>query len=324
MSFSFSASGSACPCVLEVADGVGVERAGGGGRAQQRAAEARALFVGPVDQLQRDLRRLALVAPQDLDRRQQPEAPVQPAAVRHRVDVRSDDDDLVLAPAIVAHRLPAASRSTVASVSSSFLSSHSRAARQSSLHASRRAPSGPSRQLREFMQVLERTLPVEIGHARDNWRNSRAVWGSCSHDSLDAHHRALTGAFALVSGAPTPPPATGRPWSSAATRTCARRSSRARCVVQEGAEDADALHASGVDAGRAEVAQGRGPGLQRVGDRAGELGKYTYDKTVQDLLAPASYRAVVDFRWRDGRGRRSGPSGRSPRSAGSRTRGPTS
>jgi hypothetical protein len=29
------------------------------------------------------------------------------------------------------------------------------------------------------------------------------------------------------------------------------------------------------------------------------VGKYTYDKTVQDLLAPASYRAVVDFRWRD-------------------------
>jgi len=33
------------------------------------------------------------------------------------------------------------------------------------------------------------------------------------------------------------------------------------------------------------------------------LGKYTYDKTVQDLLAPASYRAVVDFRWRDRRGK---------------------
>jgi hypothetical protein len=33
------------------------------------------------------------------------------------------------------------------------------------------------------------------------------------------------------------------------------------------------------------------------------LAKYTYDKTVQDLLAPASYRAVVDFRWRDRRGR---------------------
>jgi hypothetical protein len=33
------------------------------------------------------------------------------------------------------------------------------------------------------------------------------------------------------------------------------------------------------------------------------LGKYTYDKTVQDLLAPASYRAVVDFRWRDRKGK---------------------
>jgi hypothetical protein len=33
------------------------------------------------------------------------------------------------------------------------------------------------------------------------------------------------------------------------------------------------------------------------------VGKYTYDKTVQDLLAPASYRAVVDFRWRDRRGK---------------------
>ena len=33
------------------------------------------------------------------------------------------------------------------------------------------------------------------------------------------------------------------------------------------------------------------------------LGKYTYSKTVQNLLAPASYRAVVNFRWRDGRGK---------------------
>jgi hypothetical protein len=31
--------------------------------------------------------------------------------------------------------------------------------------------------------------------------------------------------------------------------------------------------------------------------------KYSYAKTVQDLLAPASYRAVVDFRWRDRRGK---------------------
>jgi hypothetical protein len=33
------------------------------------------------------------------------------------------------------------------------------------------------------------------------------------------------------------------------------------------------------------------------------VGKYTYDKTVQDLLAPASYRAVVDFRWKSKAGK---------------------
>lgn len=31
--------------------------------------------------------------------------------------------------------------------------------------------------------------------------------------------------------------------------------------------------------------------------------RYTYEKTVQNLLAPASYRAVVHFRWRDARGK---------------------
>jgi hypothetical protein len=33
------------------------------------------------------------------------------------------------------------------------------------------------------------------------------------------------------------------------------------------------------------------------------LGLFLYDKTVQELLAPASYRAVVDFRWRNAAGR---------------------
>jgi len=31
--------------------------------------------------------------------------------------------------------------------------------------------------------------------------------------------------------------------------------------------------------------------------------RYTYDKTVQELFAPAGYRAVLNFRWRDARGR---------------------
>ena len=34
-----------------------------------------------------------------------------------------------------------------------------------------------------------------------------------------------------------------------------------------------------------------------------KAGRYVYDKTVQQLLAPAEYRAVVRFRWRDSHGR---------------------
>ena len=33
------------------------------------------------------------------------------------------------------------------------------------------------------------------------------------------------------------------------------------------------------------------------------LGRYLYDKTVSGLLAPAGYRAVVDFRWRNAAGK---------------------
>jgi hypothetical protein len=33
------------------------------------------------------------------------------------------------------------------------------------------------------------------------------------------------------------------------------------------------------------------------------VGRYSYDKTVEQLLAPASYRAVIEFRWKNGRGK---------------------
>jgi CARDB len=36
---------------------------------------------------------------------------------------------------------------------------------------------------------------------------------------------------------------------------------------------------------------------------APRAGRYLYDKTVEQLLAPGEYRAVVHFRWRDARGR---------------------
>jgi hypothetical protein len=32
------------------------------------------------------------------------------------------------------------------------------------------------------------------------------------------------------------------------------------------------------------------------------VGRYSYDKTVEQLLAPASYRAVIEFRWKNSRG----------------------
>jgi hypothetical protein len=33
------------------------------------------------------------------------------------------------------------------------------------------------------------------------------------------------------------------------------------------------------------------------------FGKYTYDKTVEQLVTPANYRTVISFRWRDARGK---------------------
>jgi hypothetical protein len=33
------------------------------------------------------------------------------------------------------------------------------------------------------------------------------------------------------------------------------------------------------------------------------IGKYAYDKTVEELVMPASYRTVITFRWRDARGK---------------------
>jgi hypothetical protein len=34
-----------------------------------------------------------------------------------------------------------------------------------------------------------------------------------------------------------------------------------------------------------------------------KVGRYLYDKTVEKLIAPADYRAVLQFRWRDAKGR---------------------
>ena len=71
-------------------------RPGGGARAERRAAEARAFLVGPVDEANGRCR-LALLgeAPHDLDTGDDVERAVQPAAVRHRVDVPADQHRLL-------------------------------------------------------------------------------------------------------------------------------------------------------------------------------------------------------------------------------------
>ena len=82
--------------VLEVADLVDLERAGAGRGAEQAAAEARALLVGPVDEAQPDRAVAFGVLAQDLKGGEQPQRAVEPAAGGHGVDVRADDHEAVL------------------------------------------------------------------------------------------------------------------------------------------------------------------------------------------------------------------------------------
>src|ERR1019366_7429513 len=62
--------------------------AGEGGRAQQTAAEPRALFIRPVDHAHRN-RRTAVIfrgePAQNFERRHYSETSIEPAAVRHRI-----------------------------------------------------------------------------------------------------------------------------------------------------------------------------------------------------------------------------------------------
>ena len=71
-------------------------RAGRGRRAEERPAEARPLLVGPGDEPHRH-RRLALGgdAPDHLDAGEHVQAAVEPAAVRHRVQVAADQQRAV-------------------------------------------------------------------------------------------------------------------------------------------------------------------------------------------------------------------------------------
>ena len=66
-------------------------RAAGSRRTEERAAEPRALLVRPVHEAHCQRRRPLLGdPPQHLDARHDVEAAVEPAAVRHRIDVAAD------------------------------------------------------------------------------------------------------------------------------------------------------------------------------------------------------------------------------------------
>ena len=96
--------------VLEVADLVDVERARAGRGAEQAAPEARALLVGPVDEAQPDRPLAVGVRAQHLERGEEPERAVEPAARRarsRRASRRSRSPSC--SPGRSAHTLPAAS-----------------------------------------------------------------------------------------------------------------------------------------------------------------------------------------------------------------------
>ena len=65
-------------------------------RAEQRATEAGAFFIGPVDEPDRDGRGTRLGdSPQHLRAGDDVEAAVEPATVRHRVDMAADQDGVL-------------------------------------------------------------------------------------------------------------------------------------------------------------------------------------------------------------------------------------
>ena len=145
--------------IREVAHRVGIERPAGRGGAEEAAAETRALLVGPVDERDGAGRRaLRGDRAQRLERAHHAERAVQPAAVRHGVDVRADDHGLrpvagEAGPEVAGlvdvdlHRqLGEASRSSP------------RAFSHSSVQHSRLAPPGPPGQIGERAQVGDGAL----------------------------------------------------------------------------------------------------------------------------------------------------------------------
>ena len=148
--------------VGEAAHRVGLQRAGGRARAQQAAPEARALLVGPADELERQRPRLGRLRAQHLEAGEDVEDPVEPPAVGTEsrcppmITKRSES------PGAVAQRLPATSLSTLTpSMAASWSRNQSLAAFQVSVQATRWAPS--SSPVRPFIALAG---PQRLGPGR--------------------------------------------------------------------------------------------------------------------------------------------------------------
>ena len=212
---------------------------------------------------------------------------------------------LSLSPSIVAHRFPATSRSTVASVSASLESSHSRAVRQSSLHASRRAPSGPPVSSASSCRSLSGRSQSKSGMRRDDRRNSG---GRAGFLSRMIRWRRIIGVSLALFALHTGTAAAASPYARAVLVSCDREQHEAvfegRVVTVKRAAKMQlrfTLQVSTPDDPRwRKVVAPTWGGWITVPP---SFGKYTYSKTVQDLLAPANYRALVNFRWKDRKGR---------------------
>ena len=192
-------------------------------------------------------------------------------------------------------------------------------------------PVGPTGQLRQLVQVLERTLPVEVGHGAGRLGATRGARAGffASHDSLGAHHRGLALPFSACSSRAA---ARGRSHvrqggaASAATTGPAPGDLRGPGArLPQGAEDADALHAAGLHAGRADAgarssAAGFGEWITAPVERRASTPTTRPSRTCSRPRATARSWTSAGGRAAAGR---SAPSGRSRRSASSPTCGRT-
>ena len=158
--------------VLDVADAAGLEGAGGEARAEQRAPEARALLVGPVDE--RDGHgRLAggRERAQDLEPAEDAQRAVEPAAVGDRVHVAAEDHRPLARPGEDGPEVARLVDVDVTGSSARRSRSQARAAAHVSVHATRWAPRSSSVSSRSARRSASARLRIRSAAAMRRQHN---------------------------------------------------------------------------------------------------------------------------------------------------------